>query len=204
MTWLQAGPRLVLASGSASRRALLEAAGLVFAVRPAAIDEAAVKQVAQAEGRSAAQAAMRLAELKAAAIAAEEPDAVVIGADQILVCDGVWHDKPPTLEAAQAQLRTLRGRTHELATAVVCYAGRTCVWRHADAPRLAMRPFSDGFLADYLAAEGPMATTTVGAYRLEGLGAHLFEAIEGSHSSILGLPLLPLLGFLRQRGCITA
>src|SRR5579872_6439432 len=109
----RAAPRLVLASASMSRRALLEAAGLTFTVRPADIDEAAVKQAARVEGLDAAGAAMRLAELKAAAVAIQEPDALVIGADQILMCDGTWYDKPPRVEAAKAQLLALRGRMHE-------------------------------------------------------------------------------------------
>lgn len=197
-------PRLVLASASASRRALLAGAGLVFTVRPAHLDEAAVKQAAQTAGLTAADAALRLAELKAQAIARAEPDALVVAADQILVSAGSWFDKPPTIEAAAEQLRALRGQRHELATAVVCHLGGAAVWRHCEAPRLTMRNFSDAFLREYLAAEGELLTTTVGAYRVEGPGIHLFETIEGDHSSVLGLPLLPLLGFLRQQNCIAA
>ena len=198
----RAAPRLVLASASASRRALLAGAGLAFTVRPADVDEGAVKQAAQDAGLTAADAALRLAELKAEAVAQAEPGALVIGADQILVCGAAWFDKPATVEAAAEQLRTLRGQRHELVTAVVCWQGGARIWRHVEAACLAMRQFSDAFLADYLAAEGETVTTTVGAYRVEGMGIHLFETIQGDHSSILGLPLLPLLDFLRQHGCI--
>jgi len=195
-------PRLVLASASASRRALLAAAGLAFAVRPAEVDEAAAKLAARAEGIDARQAALRLAELKARRIAMDDPTAMVIGADQILVCDGVWFDKPANVAAAREQLRALRGRSHVLATAVACQQGGLCTWRHIAEPRLAMRDFSDEFLEDYLAEEADDVTSTVGCYRLEGRGVHLFDRIDGEHSAILGLPLLPLLAFLRTQGVV--
>jgi len=191
-------PRLILASASASRRALLAAAGLRFDVQPADIDEAAVKRAARARGAGAAEAALELATLKARRIAEREPDAVVIGADQILVHAGEWFDKPPSVAAAGEQLRALRGRSHVLATAVVCQQGARWVWRHVAEPRLTMREFSDDFLDDYLQAEGDDVTSTVGAYRLEGRGIHLFASVEGEHSAILGLPMLDLLEVLRS------
>jgi septum formation protein len=195
-------PRLILASASTSRRALLTAAGLSFAVQPAPIDEAAAKRSARASGATAAEAALLLADLKARHVAQAAPDAMVIGADQILVCDGAWFDKPPDIAAAREQLRTLRGRSHELATAVVCQAGQTRVWHHIAQPHLTMRDASDAFIDAYLQAEGDDVTGTVGAYRLEGRGAHLFIRVEGEHSAVLGLPLLPLLAFLRQHGVL--
>ena len=195
-------PRLILASASTSRRALLAAAGLSFAVQPAPIDEAAAKRSARASGATAAEAALLLADLKARHVAQAAPDAMVIGADQILVCDGAWFDKPPDIAAAREQLRTLRGRSHELATAVVCQAGQTRVWHHIAQPHLTMRDASDAFIDAYLQAEGDDVTGTVGAYRLEGRGAHLFIRVEGEHSAVLGLPLLPLLAFLRQHGVL--
>ncbi len=158
------GRRLILASASASRRTLLEAAGLTFEVRPSGVDEDEVKQSADGD---AIATALLLADLKAKAVARKEPDALVIGADQILVCDGVWFDKPVDTGAAADQLRMLRGRTHELATAVVCHADGVRIWQHAESPRLTMRQFSEAFLQDYLAAEGEAVTSTVGAYRLE-------------------------------------
>jgi septum formation protein len=200
VTLQSSGIRLILASASASRRALLEAAGLTFEVHPSGVDESEVKQSAD---RDAIATALALADLKAQAVARQEPDAVVIGADQILVCDGAWFDKPADAGAAADQLRTLRGRTHELATAVVCYAKGARIWQHTDTPRLTMRDFSEEFLQAYLLAEGEAVTGSVGAYRLEGLGAHLFTSIAGDHATVLGLPLLPLLGFLREIGLLT-
>jgi septum formation protein len=197
-------PPLILASASSSRRNLLAAAGLRFKVEPAVVDEAVVKRAARADGRRAAEAALELADLKAAQVATGNPAALVIGADQILVCDGAWFDKPEDQAAARAQLTTLRGRSHTLATAVVCHHGGTRAWHHLAEPRLTMRGFSDAFLDAYLAAEGGAVTTTVGGYRLEARGAHLFERIDGDHAAILGLPLLPLLCFLRHRGLLIA
>ena len=195
-------PRLILASASASRRALLAAAGLRFDVMPAAMDEAAVKADVRARGGTATQAALALAEQKAASVT--DPDALVIGCDQILVCNNTWFDKPPTLPAARAQLLALRGHPHDLVTATVCRRKGNVVWRHIEVPRLVMRDFSEAFLESYLAAEGEAVLTSVGAYRLEGRGMHLFDAIEGEHSAILGLPLMALLGFLRQSGILTS
>jgi septum formation protein len=195
-------PRLILASGSVSRRMVLEAAGLQVAIRPSNVDEATIKRRALADAEGAETAALRLADSKARAVALDEPDALVIGADQILVCDGVWFDKPADLAAAREQLRTLRGRAHVLVTAIVCHEGEQRVWQHVAMPRLVMRDFSDAFLDEYLALEGDAVTSTVGSYRLEGLGAHLFASIEGEHAAILGLPLLALLAFLRQRGIL--
>jgi septum formation protein len=193
---------LVLASASATRRRLLEAAGLTFATRPAAVDEREVKRSARAEGASAEDAAMLLAALKAERVAAREPNAIVIGADQILVCDGAWFDKPEHIDAAREQLRVLRGKSHVLSTAVVCQRDGQRLWQHLARPRLVMRAVSDAFLDAYLPIEGTAITSSVGAYRVEGLGIHLFERIEGEHAAVLGLPMLPLLGFLRQHGVL--
>jgi septum formation protein len=194
--------RLVLASSSATRAALLRSAGLAFEALPAAVDEAALKQSAQAEELSAADAAILLAEAKAMRIARRDPEALVIGADQLLVCDGQWFDKPENPAAARAQLLTLRGKPHTLFTALVLWRGGQRVWQHVATPKLVMREFSEAFLDRYLAAEGEAVCASVGAYRLEGLGVQLFRDVQGEHSAILGLPLLPLLGFLRQHGAI--
>jgi len=193
-------PPLVLASQSATRAALLAAAGLRFEARPARVDEAAIKQACRAEGLGAADAALTLAGLKAERI--RDPDAMVIGADQLLVCGETWFDKPAGIDGARAHLRALRGQTHRLVTAVVCLRGGQEVWRHVAEPRLRMRGFSDAFLEDYLAAEGDAVLACVGAYRLEGMGMHLFDGVQGEHAAILGLPMLPLLGFLRQHGLV--
>lgn len=195
-------PPLVLASQSMARAALLTAAGLRFEARPARIDEGAVKQACRAEGADAGETALTLAAMKARRIRDAEP--LVIGADQILICGETWFDKPADLDAARAQLVALRGQTHRLVTAVVCMRGGQEVWRHVTEPRLRMRGFSDAFLEDYLATEGDAILACVGAYRLEGLGVHLFDDIQGEHSATLGLPLVPLLGFLRQHGAVTS
>src|SRR5690348_6839559 len=192
-------PRLILASASASRRDLLRDAGLAFETCPAPIDEAGVKTAARLEGQGAEQTALRLAELKARHVAAQAPDALVIGADQILVCRDVWFDKPISVAAARAQLLSLRGQSHELVTAVLCIRGTTLLWHHVARPRLTMRQFSDAFLDAYLRAEGDAVTSTVGAYRLEKQGIQLFKRIEGDYTAILGLPALALLGFLREQ-----
>ncbi len=193
---------LILASQSPARAAVLRAAGLAFDARPARIDEAAVKAAARADGAGPDAAALALAELKAARV--RQPGAVVIGADQILVCEGRWFDKPADLAEARAHLLALRGRVHTLMTAIVCLRDGQALWRHVARPVLTMRPFTNTFLDHYLASEGDRLLATVGAYRLEGPGAQLFDHVDGEHAAILGLPLLPLLGFLRQHGVLTA
>jgi septum formation protein len=199
-----AAPALILASASTARRAVLQGVGLRFETRVAGVDEAAIKEAAQAEGIPAEDAALMLADAKAERIAVQAPDALVIGADQLLVCEGAWFDKPPDMAAARAHLQRLRGRQHELVTALVCHRGGQRIWQHVAKPRLTMRDFSDAFLEAYLAAEGEALLSSVGAYRLEGHGAQLFDRIEGDQPAILGMPLLPLLGFLRQHGVLLA
>ncbi len=202
MTLQAAEPRLVLASGSASRRALLTAAGLRFEARPAAVDEAELKLAAQAEGLPAGDAALLLAAAKAERVGRRDPETLVIGCDQLLVCDGAWFDKPEDMAGAAEHLRALSGRAHVLETATVAWRGGRQVWQHLERPRLTMRPLSEAFIAAYLALDGEAVLGSVGAYRLEGPGVQLFDRIEGEHSAILGLPLLPLLGFLRQHGVL--
>jgi septum formation protein len=197
-----ATPRLVLASASQARRSVLEGAGLRFEVAVAAADEDAIKASARAEGLPPAEAALLLADAKARRIAMRDTDALVIGADQLLVCEGRWFDKPPDVASARGHLRALRGRTHELVTAAVCWRHGGRVWQHVATPRLTMREISDAFLDAYLALEGEAVTSSVGAYRLEGPGVHLFARISGEHSAILGLPVLPLLHFLRGHGVV--
>ena len=204
MNWQAKLPTLVLASASASRQALLAAAGLRFVARPAAIDEAVLKHRSKAKGLDADATALLLADAKALHVAREEPEAVIIGCDQLLVCDGRWFDKPTDLDEARAHLQALRGRTHTLVTAVLCRHGKKLLWQTVAKPGLTMRNFSDAFLETYLSFEAASLTSTVGAYRLEGLGVHLFASIEGEHAAILGLPLLDLLGFLRQHGMLAS
>ena len=200
---MQAGaPRLVLASGSATRRTLMEAAGLVFETVVPAVEEGVIKAAMRAEGESAEETALALADAKAAWVG--DPSAVVVGADQILVCEGEWFDKPPDLATARSHLERLRGRTHELVTAVTCWRGGERAWSHIACPTLGMRAFSDAFLDAYLAAAGVAVLGSVGAYRLEETGLQLFDRVEGEHPAVLGLPMLALLGFLRGHGVLLA
>ena len=154
--------------------------------------------MARSQQAPAGDAALALARAKAAV--PDCPGDIVIGCDQILVCGQTWYDKPADIIAARAQLQALRGQTHTLETAFVAVQDGHEIFHHLAAPRLTMRAFSDGFLDAYLAAEGDAILGSVGAYRLEGLGIQLFDTIAGDHSAILGLPLLPLLGFLRGIG----
>ena len=192
--------RLILASASSARAALLRAAGVEFEVVPASIDEARIKRLARAIGDSGTACALALAVEKARAVSADYPDALVIGADQILVADEDWFDKPADLLEARVQLRSLRGRTHALATAACIVSNAETLWQATSAPELRMREFTDAFLDTYITAEGEALLGSVGAYRLEARGVQLFSRIVGDHFAVLGLPLLGLLAFLRQRG----
>lgn len=196
--------RLILASASTSRAALLRAAGIDFEIEPAAIDEPRIKRLARVTGDTAISCALALSVEKARASSANYPDALVIGADQILVAGDEWFDKPAGLVEAQTQLRALRGRTHNLATAACVLRNGETLWQATSEPELKMRRFTDAFLDEYLAAEGESLLGSVGAYRLEGRGVQLFSQIAGDHFAILGLPLLELLGFLRQHGIARA
>lgn len=192
--------KLVLASGSAIRRTLLENAGLTFSVLSSEVDEAPLKQAGWAEGATPQTVALRLAEAKALSLSC--PDAFIIGADQMLSCHGSWYDKPADLPAAREQLLSLKGQTHTLHTAVVVCRNGQVLWQHVSEPQLTMRSFSDAFLDAYLAAEGEECLYSVGAYRIEGPGLHLFARMEGDQTAILGLPLLPLLEGLREMGVL--
>lgn len=204
MTALAGGQdRIVLASGSATRRVLLESAGVPFVVDTSPVDEDAVKQAMRAETDNPARVAEVLAELKATKVASRHPGAIVIGADQMLECERVWFDKPADRAAARAQLCALRDKSHRLVSAVVAVRDGQRLWHHTEAATLTMRRFSDAFLDDYLDRAGAAVLSSVGAYQVEGLGAQLFRTIEGDHFTILGLPLLALLDFLRENGVLT-
>lgn len=195
-------PPVILASQSAIRRKLLENAGLAVETLPARVDEDEIKLALRAAGASVEDAAIKLAEAKARRVAERIPGALVIGCDQMLECNGVWFDKPPDRAHATAHLRALSGKTHRLISAVVAYRNMVRVWHHVDAAKLSVRPLSDAFIATYLDQVGESALSSVGAYQLEGLGAQLFTRIEGDYFTVLGLPLLPLLGFLRANGVV--
>jgi septum formation protein len=194
---------LVLASGSAARRRMLEAAGLAFEVDAPRVDEEAAKATLRAEGLKPRDQADVLAELKALSVSRMRPE-FVIGADQMLAVEGATLDKPKSPDEAREHLLRLRGKTHELITAAVVAREGAVIWRHIDTPKLKMRAFSDAFAEDYLARAGDAVLYSVGAYQLEGLGAQLFERVEGDYFSVLGLPLLPLLAFLREHGIARA
>jgi septum formation protein len=190
-------PAVILASGSRTRARLLQNAGVPVVVDPAGVDEDEIKASMKAEGAPVSDVAQALADLKASRKSIRYPGAFVIGADQMLDCDGTWFDKPPTLDHARAQLEALAGRTHHLHTAAAVARDGAVIWRHLTRPALTMRRLSPDFLASYMQSEGDDLLGSVGAYRLEGRGAQLFAEIRGDYFSILGLPLLPLLDFLR-------
>ncbi|MGQ0531591.1 MAG: Maf family nucleotide pyrophosphatase [Caulobacteraceae bacterium] len=192
---------LVLASASAARRQILEAVGLAFEIEAPRVDEEAAKASLRAEGLKPLDQADALAELKALSVSRKRAG-FVIGADQILAIGGEVFDKPKDAAEAREHLLRLRDQTHELVTAAVIAREGAIIWRHIDTPKLKMRAFSDAFLDDYLSRAGDRVLRSVGAYQLEGLGAQLFERVEGDYFSVLGLPLLPLLAFLREHGIV--
>ena len=189
--------KIVLASASISRASLLKHAGVHFEAIPSHCDEDAIKNEMKGRGATADQVAERLAMTKAETIAIDYPNHFVIGADQMLACGGVWYDKPADIDAARGHLKSLRGKTHHLVSATVILLGEKCVWHYEDISNLTMRDFSDDFIEVYLNQAGEKVCRSVGAYQLEGLGAQLFSAVEGDYFSILGLPLLPMMAFLR-------
>jgi septum formation protein len=193
---------ITLASGSSSRRALLAGAGVEAASVKPNVDEDSAKAAMRAEGMSVRDQAMRLAELKAVKVS-NRTEGLVIGGDQMLSLEREAFDKPVDLEAARDHLRKLSGKSHTLETAIVICENGTPLWRHLARPKLTMRPLSDAFIDAYVERVGEPLLSTVGAYQLEGLGAQLFNQIEGDYFSILGLPLLPLLDYLRIRGALT-
>jgi septum formation protein len=195
-------PRIVLASASAIRRTLLANAGIACDVDPGAVDEDEVKRAMKADGAPAAAAAETLAEMKAMRVAPRHPGALVFGADQMLECNGVWFDKPVDRAHATAHLMALAGRTHRLISALVCVRNGARIWHHTAIASLTMRPLTRAFIESYLDAAGPAVQQSVGAYQLEGLGAHLFSRVEGDYFTVLGLPLLAMLAFLREHGVV--
>ena len=195
---------LILASGSPYRRKMLEAAGLTFRVVPADVDEAALKReiASRSQQSDPVQVASVLARAKAEAVSATHPDAMVIGADQVLALGSELFDKPGDLAAARQQLERLRGETHRLVSAVALAERGQVAWTHVDEAVMSLRSFSPAFLDRYLAEAGTGLCQIVGAYEIEGPGIQLFERVEGDHLTIIGLPLVPLLAELRSRGVI--
>lgn len=194
----------MLASGSTTRRKLLENAGVPYAYVVPQVDEQPIKADLRARGADNLQIAEFLAEQKALVVARGLTGALVIGADQVLDFDGAAFDKPKDRADALAQLKALRGRDHTLLTACAVAEGAGIVWQRTDRIALTMRAASDGFLERYVDQLGERALAGPGAYQLEGLGAQLFERVDGDFFAVLGLPLLPLLAYLRERGALPA
>lgn len=197
--WLSPAP-LILASGSVTRRDMLVAAGLpVETVKPG-IDERAVEKPLAAQGVTADRIAAALAEAKALSVSQERTGRIVLAADQTLTCEGVAFHKPENAASGSSQIASLAGRRHELHSAFALARDGEVLARGCETARLTMRPLDSAFIARYVEAAGPAILSSVGGYQLEGLGAQLFERIEGDHFTILGLPLLPVLSALRDLG----
>lgn len=195
---------VILASTSTIRATLLANAGLEFDAIGADVDERAVEEPLIAANFLPEDIASVLAEAKAQDVSERYPGAYVVGADQILAFGGRRWTKPETIDEARSNLLEFRGETHELHAAVACVRDGETLWRHGSIARLTMRNFTPQFLGNYLAAAGEQVLSSVGAYQLEREGIQLFEKIEGDYFTILGLPLLPLLDFLRKEGVIDA
>jgi septum formation protein len=193
---------LILASGSEIRASLLRSAGLNVASEPARIDEDMIRESLLAEGATPRDIADTLAEAKAQKVSGRHPSGLVLGCDQVLAFKGAIFSKPASREEARGQLVSLRGETHQLLSAAVIYEEGKPVWRHVGTARLTMRAFSDAYLDAYLDRNWPDVGSSVGGYKLEKEGVRLFARIEGSHFTILGLPMLELLNFLSVRGTI--
>lgn len=194
------GAPLILASASAVRARILAAAGVAFTIEASGVDEDAVK--AQHPGLTPGELALTLAEAKALAVSGRRRGALVLGADQVLALDGRSFDKAESRAGARERLLALRGRVHQLHSGLVAARGGNIVWRCADSAALTMRDFSDAFLDAYLDRAGDALTASVGAYAYEEAGAQLFERVEGDFFTVLGLPLLPVLGMLRDQGVL--
>jgi septum formation protein len=195
---------LILASESASRKAMLTAAGVPFTTKAARIDETAILESMRAANAKPRDIADALAELKAMKVSRSAPGALVLGCDQMLDCDGQMFEKARSRDEARQTLMALRGKRHRLTSAAVIALGDAPIWRHADEATLIMRNFSDAFLEDYLENAGEIVTASVGAYALEGLGAQLFSAIKGDAFTIRGMPLVQIMEALRMHGVIAA
>ena len=193
---------IILASGSHYRRILMENAGIVFTVERPQVDERAIEQATAGSGMTPGELAQILAEAKAQDVSSRRAGALVIGSDQTLSLDGEVLHKPADMEEARRRLLQLSGRTHLLNSAVTVARDGETVWAHVETAAMTMRPLDPGFVGRHLARVGEKALTSVGGYQVEGEGIQLFERIEGDHFTIVGLPLLPLLGALRDLDAI--
>ena len=194
--------QLILASTSPTRLQMLRAAGLTVDPVAPRVDEATIRDALVAEGAHPRDIADALAEMKARKVAEKNPGALVLGCDQVLALDRETFAKPETPDQARDQLLRLRGRSHKLLSAIVAYENAEPVWRHVAEARLTMLNFSDTYLDDYLSRNWDSIRHSVGGYKVEEEGVRLFTNITGDHFTILGLPLLPLLAWARNRGMI--
>ena len=194
--------RFILASASPTRRKILEAARVPFETMPANVDERRIESELLGQGAEARVVAEKLAAHKALEVSRRAKGALVLGADQVLDCEGRLFSKANNLRVARETLKRLRGRKHELVSAMVLMCNGSTEWRHVEIAELWVREFSDDFLDEYLEQEGDAILGSVGCYRIEGRGAQLFEKVVGDQFTIRGLPLFPLLGILRERGVI--
>ncbi len=199
--WIGPSP-IILASKSASRRALLAGVGLPFEVEPAEIDERAAEEALARRGEAASGLALSLGRAKALAVSARRPGALTLGADQTLILDGQAMHKAPTRAAAAAALQAMSGRRHRLVSAFALARDGAILAEDSDSADMTMRALDAAQIARYLEIAGPAVLASVGAYQIEGLGAHLFESISGDHATILGLPMLKLLAALRGLGLL--
>lgn len=194
-------PRLVLASGSKARRAMLEETGIGFEIVKSGVDESALMQAMA--GRPAAEIAAALAQEKALSVSMKNQGVLAIGGDQVLTCGGRIYSKAADVGEARCNLLSLRGKIHDLVSAVCVAQGGKVIWSHCDTARMTMRDFDDAFLESYMASAGDALTSTVGGYEIEGCGKALFEKAEGDHWTIMGMPFAALKDFLREKGFLS-
>ncbi len=193
---------LILASGSEARAAMLRAAGLDVQLHPANVDEESFRNALRADRVTTSAAAEALAELKGMKVSSRYETGIIIAADQLLDCGGVWFEKPVDRDHAVGSLRALSGKKHQLVSSVVLFRNGARIWHHTGIAEITMRNLSNDYIDRYLDHIGDEVFQTVGCYKIEGMGMHLFSEVKGDHFTILGMPLLPLLDILREQGVV--
>jgi septum formation protein len=193
---------LILASQSSSRAKILQQVGIEFEAVPSEVDESVIKKRARLEGKTIEETALELARAKACRVSKEYPGRLVVGADQMMVCEDVWFDKAGTVQEAREQLRFIRGKKHRLVSACVLFCNYQEIWSTVVSSELTCRDFSDEFVEFYVAHLGDKLLRSVGCYQVEGMGAQLFDKIEGDIFTIMGIPVLDLMVELRRQGIL--